>query len=149
MKAFIVDDDPITLTLVAFMLNEEGVETQYCLSPVQDNLCRNIEEFHPDVIILDIYLENESGFEVAKNIRQSVKLKDTPIVAISGSHSVEDKLQAFITGFIDYIPKPFTKDEILQTVRKYGYSSEILRLCERIHQREELDRELYFKFDKE
>lgn len=147
MKAFIVDDDPITLTLVAFMLNESGVETYYSLSPIEESFYKDIIEFKPDVIILDVYLKGESGFDIARKLRAMPDLDYTPIVAISGSHHLSDRVEAYTTGFIEYVEKPFTKDEILNVVKKYGHSSEILKLCKRIENRETLDHELYHKFD--
>lgn len=147
MRAFIVDDDPITLTLVAFMLNDSGIDTQYCLSPIQDSFYDDINSFKPDVVILDVHLKGESGFDIARKIRQIPELGYAPIVAISGSHDLQDRIEAFTTGFIEYVRKPFTKDEILNVVKKYGHSSEILKLCEKINNREELDNELYHRFD--
>jgi DNA-binding response OmpR family regulator len=149
MKAFLVDDDPITLTLVAFMLNEEGIETRYSLSPVPDNFYRELEDFCPDVIVLDIYLKGEDGFNLAKNIRKHTCLKEVPIVAISGSTLIRDKIEAFSSGFIEYLPKPFTKNEIVNAVKRYGYSSEIVKLCNKINNRELLNHELYHKFIQE
>lgn len=148
MKAFIVDDDPIVLTLVAFMLHEEGVDTRYALSPLPDNFYDILEDFQPDVLILDLYLKGEDGFSIAREVRRRPSLVDIPILAMSSSTVVEDKLRAFSTGFIEYLNKPFSRKEIVAAVKRYGYSSEILRLCDKIKNREVLDRELYFKFDK-
>lgn len=145
MKAFIVDDDPITLTLVAFMLSEEGVETRYALSSDSRDFYQELEDFKPNVVVLDLYLEGESGFNVAKRIRSIPKLEDVAIVAMSGSGSSKDKMKAFTEGFMEYVQKPFTKDEIVDTVRKYGFSSEILNLCKKIREREIGDYELYNK----
>lgn len=148
MKVFIVDDDPITLTLLAFMLNEEGIETKYALSPLAKNFYKTIVDFKPDVIVLDIYLADEDGFSVANELRKHKELHYTPIVAISGSHSLGDKLQAYSSGFIDYLEKPFTKDEIISAVRSYGYTHEILRLCNKILNQESVDDYLSDKFNK-
>lgn len=149
MKAFIIDDDPITLTLIAFMLNEEGIETKYALSPLIQDFYKEVVAFNPDVVVLDIYLKDEDGFKVASELRKHEELHYTPIVAISGSHNLGDKLQAYASGFIDYLEKPFTKDEILSAVRSYGYTHEILRLCNKILNQESVDDYLNTKSDKE
>lgn len=148
MKVFIIDDDPITLTLLAFMFTEEGIEARYALSPLIDGFYQEIIKFNPDVIVLDIYLKDEDGFQIATELRSKKELHYTPIIAISGSHTIKDKMQAYSSGFIDYLEKPFTKDEILNAVRSYGYAHEILRLCNKILDKKGVDDDLYSKFDK-
>lgn len=143
MKAFIVDDDPIVLVMIAHMLYEEGVDTKYCTAPVDSSFYEEIEHFKPDIIILDLYLKNQSGIEIAKKLRCIESLKDTAIIAVSSSRDVEDKLSAFTSGFMDYINKPFTKKEFISKVMKYKHSSNIIRLCDKINKRQELDNELY------
>ena len=70
MKAFIVDDDPIILVMIAFMLHEGGVDTRYCVAPIQDSFYEELVSFQPDIIILDLYLKEQSGIDIAKNIRK-------------------------------------------------------------------------------
>lgn len=149
MKVFIIDDDPITLTLLAFMLTEEGIDARYALSPLVDDFYEDVISFNPDVIVLDIYLKDEDGFQVATSLRSKDELHYTPIIAISGSHTLKDKMQAYASGFIDYLEKPFTKEEILNAVRSYGYAHEILRLCNKILDKKGTDDDLYSKFNKE
>lgn len=148
MKAFVIDDDPVLLALLGYMLNESGIDTQYCISPLPDNFIDILLQFKPDVILIDIYLKNEKGYTLANKIRSFPELKDIPLVAMSGSDLLKDKLLAFSSGFVDYINKPFTKEEVISIVKRYGYSSEIIKLCNRIKQREVRDCELYSKFDK-
>lgn len=148
MKAFIIDDDPILLAMIGFMLNSSGVETQYCLSPVPDNLADILLEYQPDVIVLDLYLKKESGFKIANDIRNNEGLKNIPIVAMSSSNELKDRVTAFTSGFLEYINKPFSKEDIISVVKRCGYSCEIIKLCNRIQKREESDRELYSKFNK-
>lgn len=148
MKVFIIDDDPITLTLLAFMLTEEGIDAKYALSPLVEDFYKEVIEFNPDVIVLDIYLKDEDGFKVATELRSKKELHYTPIVAISGSHTLKDKMQAYSSGFIDYLEKPFTKEEILNAVRSYGYTHEILRLCNKILDKTGADNDLHSKFNK-
>lgn len=132
MRAFIVDDDPITLTLVSYMLIDEGIDTRYALSPLTESFYEDLKKFKPDVIVLDLYLNNEDGVQIAHNIREIKELNSIPILAISGSHLIEDKLNAFVNGFSDYLEKPFTKKELCTFVKRYGSIHSILRLCDKI-----------------
>lgn len=143
MKAFVIDDDPILLAMLGFMLTDSGIEARYCLSPVPDSIISDLIIFQPDVIVLDLYLKNESGFDVARKIRSKDELQHIPILAMSSSKELQDRVSAFTSGFLEYINKPFSKEDIISAVKRNGYSNEIIKLCNRIQKREEDDRDLY------
>jgi two-component system cell cycle response regulator CtrA len=82
------------------------------------------------VIVLDLSLPDISGFEVVRTLRQA-KIP-TPVVVLSGSAVVEDKIRALKAGADDYMTKPFHGDELaarLRTLvrRSKGYSD--ARIC--------------------
>lgn len=132
MKVFIIDDDPIIIAIISNMLMNEGIEIKYTLSPISDCCYQEIEKFSPDVILLDIYLKDETGYEVAEKIRKIKSLKNIPILAISSSKTIDDKIEAFTHGFIDYIEKPFSKNRIASVVKTYGKLNTILRKCDKL-----------------
>lgn len=148
MRVFLVDDDPITISLIAFILSEEGIETQYALSAKADNFYENLVEFNPDVIILDIYLREEQGFQIASKIKSLPSLKHTSIVAISGSSLLKDKMKAFSSGFIEYLEKPFSKNELVKVIKRHGHFHEVLSLCDKILKRQELNNDFFTIIDK-
>ena len=143
MKAFVIDDDPILLAMLGFMLTDSGIEARYYLSPVPDSKISDLIIFQPDVIVLDLYLKNESGFDVARKIRSKDELQHIPILAMSSSKELQDRVSAFTSGFLEYINKPFSKEDIISAVKRNGYSNEIIKLCNRIQKREKSDRDLY------
>lgn len=136
MKVFIVDDEPITLTLLAFMFTEDGIEAKYALSPNTEDFIKEVESFAPDVIVLDIYLQDCNGFEIAERVRNSKTLSKVPIVAISSSSTVSDKIQAYSSVFADYVEKPFSRTVVLNAIKSYGYAYEIVKLCNRVLNKE-------------
>jgi DNA-binding response OmpR family regulator len=70
-----------------------------------------------DFIILDIFLPNLSGLDVAKFIRDDLK-SDVPIVVLSRSHSEDMKKQAMEIGVNEYLTKPIEPNFLILTIKK-------------------------------
>ncbi len=75
------------------------------------------ENYPPDLILLDIKMPNIDGFEVCKLFKENDKLKDIPIIFISAIDDIEIKVKAFEQGGVDYITKPFEKEEVLARIK--------------------------------
>ena len=73
--------------------------------------------YPPDLILLDIKMPNIDGFEVCKLFKDNEKLKDIPIIFISAIDDVEIKVKAFEQGGVDYITKPFKKEEVIARIK--------------------------------
>jgi signal transduction histidine kinase/HPt (histidine-containing phosphotransfer) domain-containing protein len=70
----------------------------------------------PDLILLDILMPGIDGYETCKQIKADESLKDIPVIFISALSAPVDKVKAFDVGGVDYINKPFNKDEFLARV---------------------------------
>ena len=70
----------------------------------------------PDLIILDITMPGISGFETAQELRRHPETADVPLMFITGDTDVQTLVQAFEVGAVDYITKPFTREEILASI---------------------------------
>lgn len=73
--------------------------------------------YPPDLILLDIKMPNIDGFEVCKLFKKNDNLKDIPIIFISAIDDVEIKVKAFEQGGVDYITKPFKKEEVKARIK--------------------------------
>lgn len=71
----------------------------------------------PDLILLDIKMPNLDGFEVCKILKEDETLKDIPIIFISALDDIQSKVKAFEQGGVDYITKPFEKEEVIARVK--------------------------------
>lgn len=71
----------------------------------------------PHLILLDIKMPNQDGFEVCKIIKNDELLKDIPIIFISALDDIESKVKAFEEGGVDYITKPFEKEEVKARIK--------------------------------
>ena len=66
-----------------------------------------------DLILLDIIMDDMSGFEVLEALQQSEKTKNIPVIIVSAMDDVEHEVQGFAAGAVDYVTKPFV-DEIVR-----------------------------------
>ncbi len=75
------------------------------------------QSYPPDLILLDIKMPNIDGFEVCKLFKDDKNLKEIPIIFISAIDDIEIKVKAFEQGGVDYITKPFKKEEVLARIK--------------------------------
>ena len=110
----VVDDELSMRELLELMLNREG----YQVTCAEDGrkAIRLLEKNQYDLLLCDIKLGDISGLDV---LRASQKgSQDTVVILISAYASTETAVEAMNEGAYDYVPKPFDKDELLQTVAK-------------------------------
>lgn len=110
----IVDDTPDNLRLLSKTLSKEGYQVRCAINGVMALLTINTKL--PDLILLDINMPDLDGFEVCQQLKLSELTKDIPIIFISASGHINDKVKAFDSGGIDYISKPFQIPELLSRV---------------------------------
>jgi sigma-B regulation protein RsbU (phosphoserine phosphatase) len=111
----VVDDEAINVETLAWMLREAGFEILRAGSGPEGR--RLAGEFLPDLVILDIMMPGESGFETCTRLTADPVTTDIPVVFISGLDDVENKVKGLKLGAVDYIAKPFAREEVLARVK--------------------------------
>lgn len=112
-RILVVDDDPDSLEIIAEALNWEGYQVRKSAS---GTLAKSIlQNWIPDLIILDVNMPDLSGLELLKDLRQ--KNQYVSVMFISGNTSTEAVIAGLDAGADDYIPKPFDPLEMLARVR--------------------------------
>lgn len=144
-KILIVDDSLKNLSLLASLLDREG----YKVISVTDGRMAllTIQEEHPDLILLDVVLPEMDGYEVCRHLKSQEHTRHIPIIFLSGLDSELDKVEAFKVGGVDYITKPFYREEVvsriktqLSVIEEQNKFKRILQ--EQIAEREIVEREL-------
>jgi two-component system, cell cycle sensor histidine kinase and response regulator CckA len=110
----IVDDTEQNLEVLGNILSEN----QYDLA-IATNGIEAIDLVHsriPDLILLDIMMPEMDGIETCRRLKQNDRTKSIPIIFLTAKVETEDILQGFLVGGIDYITKPFRKEELLARV---------------------------------
>ncbi|MEL6909058.1 MAG: EAL domain-containing protein [Cyanobacteria bacterium J06643_13] len=110
----IVDDTADNLRLLSKTLIAEGYQVRCAINGSVALL--SIKTRIPDLILLDVNMPDIDGFEVCQQLKLSELTRDIPIIFISASGHINDKLRAFEVGGIDYISKPFQIPELLSRV---------------------------------
>lgn len=131
----IVDDVLANLVVLSEMIKELGYIPRPVVSVKQAQSA--IEKKMPNLILLDISMPDITGFEYCTMLKASVKTRDIPIVFISALDSVDDKVKGFRLGAVDYISKPFEKEEVsvrLSThLKLYQMQQELESYNHRLH----------------
>ena len=113
-KILIVDDEKPISDIIKFNMTREGYEVVTAFDG-REALDIFEAEF-PDIVILDLMLPEIDGLEVARTIR---KTSNVPILMLSAKDSEFDKARGIMMGATDYLTKPFTKEGIIEIVKKY------------------------------
>ena len=116
-EILIVDDTPENLRLLVKILQKQ----KYKVRPVPSGnmALKVVENFHPDLILLDINMPGLNGYETCIEFKKHTELKEVPIVFLSAMNETIDKLKAFEVGGVDYITKPYQVEEVLVRVETH------------------------------
>ncbi len=116
-KILVVDDSVFDLQLVEWILQEKNYNTVIAKSGKE--ALEAARTFVPDLILLDIMLPDMTGFEVCVRIKKIEVLKDIPVIFITALSNVEDIVKGFEAGGVDYVTKPFNRDELLVRIKNH------------------------------
>jgi len=110
----VVDDDPQIRSYVAAMFQasfhvEEAGDGKEALEKA--------EALIPDIIISDIKMQEQSGIDLCRSIKENPTLNHIPVILLTGTSSEESKLQSAEVGADDYITKPFEKELLVARVQ--------------------------------
>ncbi len=110
----VADDSLDDLRLIVNILKREG----YTVRPVVDGRAalESIRVQTPDLLLLDIAMPKVNGFEVCRFLIAENSRPSVPVIFLSASNSIEDKVKAFAAGAVDYITKPYQVDEVIARV---------------------------------
>jgi two-component system OmpR family response regulator len=111
-RILVVDDEPSITDAVATALSYEGFETLEVATGRAAE--RAIDEFRPDLIVLDVMLPDLDGFQIARRLREG--RHRVPVIFLTARDAAEDKLAGLAIGD-DYVTKPFSLAEIVARVR--------------------------------
>lgn len=111
----IVDDEPDNIRVLSALLSQQGYSVRKALNAQMAMIA--IESLKPDVILLDIRMPGVDGYELCRRLKSNLETYDIPVIFISALNQIEDIMQAFSAGGVDYITKPFKVDEVLARVK--------------------------------
>jgi CheY-like chemotaxis protein len=116
-QILIVDDNLINLKLIRVLLSLDGYEIKTATNAQE--VFDVLENFHPQVILMDIQLPGVDGLEITKRIKADNKMKDVVIIGLTAYAMKGDKEKILAAGCDDYISKPIDTEKLPGIIKKY------------------------------
>jgi diguanylate cyclase (GGDEF)-like protein len=115
-KILIVDDEQMFVQLMDATLKDE-YELTFALN--SDEALKKASEELPDLILLDVVMAPESGFDVCYTLKSEHRTKNIPILFITSSGTMKDEVRGLELGAVDYITKPVSPPIVKARVRNH------------------------------
>ena len=116
-KILVVDDTLASLKLASDILRAEGYEVRPAINgklAIESAISNP-----PDLALLDILMPGMDGFEVCRRLKSHPDTRNLPVIFISALSDTKEKLQGFEQGGVDYVTKPYQREELLARVRTH------------------------------
>jgi CheY-like chemotaxis protein/anti-sigma regulatory factor (Ser/Thr protein kinase) len=112
-----VDDTRESLRLLTDILIAEG----YNVRPADSGMLAlaSAKANPPELILLDIRMPGIDGYEVCRQLKQSDITRDIPVIFVSAASEVEERVEGWLLGAVDFITKPYQREELLVRVRTH------------------------------
>jgi len=117
-KILIIDDNPESVDILVNAI-PKSYRRQVALNGKTALKILNSSDDLPDLILLDVMMQDMDGYEVCMHIKADKRLKDIPIIFLSALDEARDKIKAFSSGGADYITKPFRIMEVQARVKTH------------------------------
>jgi twitching motility two-component system response regulator PilG len=117
VKVMIVDDSNTIRRSAELFLKQVG----YTVILVENGFeaLTSVFDTRPDIIFVDIMMPRLDGYQTCQLIKKNDDFKDVPIVMLSSKDGLFDKARGRIVGSNEYLTKPFSKEGLLESVRKH------------------------------
>ncbi|MEA5514411.1 response regulator [Nodularia sp. UHCC 0506] len=113
----IVDDTNSNLEIVSQALTYSGFEV---ITAIDGEIAlKQVQDRQPDLILLDVMMPKIDGLETCKKLKENLKTRDIPVIFMTAISDTHTKIKCFALGAVDYIVKPFQKEEILARINTH------------------------------
>ncbi len=112
--ALIVDDEPEANELLAMLVQLKGYETVSAFNGRE--ALDQVDRVRPELVFLDLMLPDINGYEVCRQLKSHRATCAIPIVMVTARLATENRIQGFRMGATDYVPKPYTPEQIFDAM---------------------------------
>lgn len=123
-RILIIDDSKTLADYYCLILNQAGMTAQAITNPM--DLLKKLETFQPNLLLMDVYMPECTGFELAAVLRQEQNYTKIPIIFLSTEEDKDKKLFALSLGGDDYLTKPIAPQHLISTIRSRSKRAGIL-----------------------
>ncbi|MDD2921833.1 MAG: response regulator [Anaerolineales bacterium] len=112
-----IEDDPEMIELIRLILSRSGIQVQGAAGGEEG--LRMVREKRPELILLDLMMPDMDGWEVYQQMKSDESLRDIPVIVVTAkAQSIDKALGIHIAKVDDYIAKPFSPQELMDSVEK-------------------------------
>lgn len=115
-RVLIADDEPNILLSLEFLMKQAGYDVSTAVNGEEALLC--IEQTPPDLVLLDINMPKQNGYEVCETVRANPDSSSIKIVMLTAKGREIEKEKGLALGADDYIVKPFSTQEVVNKVNE-------------------------------
>ena len=117
LRVMVIDDSKTIRRTAETLLQKAGC-TVITATDGFDALAK-IADSNPDIIFVDIMMPRLDGYQTCALIKNNSAFKATPVIMLSSKDGLFDKARGRIVGSEQYLTKPFTREELLDAIRKH------------------------------
>lgn len=117
-KVLIVDDSQAEVRLIQSFLQQGGFHTVGTSDPTKVE--ELIEEERPSLILLDVVMPQRNGFQVCRDLKSQGPYSKIPVILVTSKNAPSDRYWGEQQGANGYVAKPFTPDELINTVKRFA-----------------------------
>lgn len=131
-KVLVVDDTPANMDVLRGILEEQGY--RIFAAPSGEVALKIAPRTLPDIILLDIMMPGIDGLETCRRLKKDPITKDIPVIFVSAKTGIQDIIDGFKVGAVDYINKPIRREEVLVRVHTHLEIVALFRAQEKLTQ---------------
>lgn len=117
VRVMVIDDSKTIRRTAETLLRREGAEVTTAVDGFE--ALAKIADQHPQIIFVDIMMPRLDGYQTCALIKNNQVFKRTPVIMLSSKDGLFDKARGRIVGSEQYVTKPFTREELLDAIRKH------------------------------
>ncbi|MBE2262844.1 MAG: response regulator [Burkholderiaceae bacterium] len=114
-KVLVVDDSKTELMFMTDLLQKNGFTVRTAENA--EDAFRRLEEEKPDLILMDVVMPGQNGFQLTRAITRDPKFADVPVIMCTSKNQETDRVWGMRQGAKDYITKPVEVDELLAKIK--------------------------------
>jgi signal transduction histidine kinase/DNA-binding response OmpR family regulator len=126
-RLLIIEDEPDLRSYLTRLFSKDG----YAVEAVGDveTALTSLDSNAPDLVITDVMLPGQSGFDLLATLRQDERMARLPVVVLTARADAESAVEAFAAGADDFVVKPFNSAELLARVRAHDQMNQLRDLA--------------------
>ncbi len=116
-KILLVDDSKTELHHVSEILHKRGYQVRTAENG--EEAMRRLAEDKPDLILMDVVMPGQNGFQLTRAITRDPRFSDVPVIMCTSKNQETDKVWGMRQGARDYIVKPINADELVAKIKAF------------------------------